>query len=66
MQIQLNGSPWTITAPMTVTGLLHDLAIPLASVVVELNKSILQPDCHATTLLQDNDHVELIRFVGGG
>ena len=66
MQIQLNGSPRSITAPMTVAGLLHDLAIPLASVVVELNKTILQPDCHATTLLQDNDHVELIRFVGGG
>jgi len=66
MQIQLNGSPKTITEPMTVAGLLQDLTIPLASVVVELNKTILQPDCHATTFLKDNDQVELIRFVGGG
>ena len=66
MQIELNGIPKTITEPMTVAGLLQDLTIPLASVVVELNKTILQPDSYATTLFKNIDHVELIRFVGGG
>ena len=66
MQINLNGSPKTITDSKTVAGLLQEFGVPIASVVVELNKTIIQPDCYATTSLQDNDHMELIRFVGGG
>lgn len=66
MQIQLNGSPKTITDPMTVATLLQELGVPATSVVVELNRTIIQPDGYATVSLQDNDHVELIRFVGGG
>ncbi len=51
---------------MTVTGLLQELGVPSASVVIELNRAILQPDSYATVLLQNNDQVEIIRFVGGG
>jgi thiamine biosynthesis protein ThiS len=66
MQIHLNGSPKTIPDATTVTTLLLELGVPATSVVVELNKTILQPDGYAATSLRDNDHVELIRFVGGG
>lgn len=66
MQIQLNGSTKTITEATTVAGLVQELGVSIASVVIELNLSILQPDSYATVLLQDNDHVEIIRFVGGG
>jgi sulfur carrier protein len=66
MQIHLNGSPKTIPDSTTVTTLLRELGVPAASVVVELNKTIIQPDNYATTSLRDNDQVELIRFVGGG
>jgi thiamine biosynthesis protein ThiS len=66
MQIRLNGSTKTISEAMTVTGLLEELGVPSASVVIELNRAILQPDSYATVLLQDNDQVEIIRFVGGG
>ncbi|MBW6520046.1 MAG: sulfur carrier protein ThiS [Desulfoarculaceae bacterium] len=66
MLIYLNGSPKTITDSKTVAGLLQDLAIPHALVVVELNKTILHPDSHAATVLKDNDQMEIIRFVGGG
>ena len=66
MQIQLNGSPKTIPDSMTVATLLQELGVSAASVVVELNKTIIQPDCYAASSLQDNDQMELIRFVGGG
>lgn len=66
MQIQLNGSIKTVPEAMTVTGLLQELGLASASVVVELNRAILQPESYATILLQDNDQVEIIRFVGGG
>jgi len=66
MQIQLNGSIKTVPEAMTVTGLLQDLGLASASVVVELNRAILQPESYTTILLQDNDQVEIIRFVGGG
>lgn len=66
MQIQLNGSPKTLPDSMTVATLLQELGVPAASVVVELNRTIIQPDGYTASSLQDNDHVELIRFVGGG
>ncbi len=66
MQILLNGNPKIITAPMTIARLLEDLLVPATAIVIELNKTILQPDCYATTFLKDNDQMEIIRFVGGG
>ncbi len=66
MQIHLNGSPKTIPDSMNVTTLLQELGVSPTSVVVELNKNIVQPDCYAASTLHDNDQVELIRFVGGG
>jgi len=66
MQIQLNGSTKTITEATTVAGLVQELGVPLTSVVIELNRAIIQPDSYATVLLQNNDQVEIIRFVGGG
>lgn len=66
MQILLNGNPKIITEPMTIARLLEDLLLPATAIVIELNKTILQPDCYATTFLKDNDQMEIIRFVGGG
>lgn len=66
MQILLNGNPKIITEPMTIARLLEDLLVPVTSIVIELNKTILQPDCYATTFLRDHDQMEIIRFVGGG
>jgi sulfur carrier protein len=66
MQIYLNGSAKTIPDSMTVAALLVELGFSSASVVVELNKTIIQPDSYATASLHDNDQIELIRFVGGG
>jgi thiamine biosynthesis protein ThiS len=66
MQISLNGSAKNLADSTTVTRLLQDLGIPAASVVVELNKTIIQPGSYATASLHDNDQVEIIRFVGGG
>jgi len=66
MQILLNGNPKIITEPMTIARLLEDLLVPVTAIVIELNKTILQPDCYTTTFLKDNDQMEIIRFVGGG
>lgn len=66
MQIHLNGSCRAIGEAITVDSLLRELNVPAASVVVELNRTILQPENYHTVLLQENDQVEIIRFVGGG
>jgi thiamine biosynthesis protein ThiS len=66
MRILLNGKPRTCSEATTITDLLREAGLPSLSVVVELNRAILQPDSYATILLADNDQVEIIRFVGGG
>ena len=35
-------------------------------IVIEYNDEILPRENYATTLLADGDHVEIIRFMGGG
>ena len=51
---------------MSLEDLFEELDLPPDSVVTEINKKIIQPDQYAQLQLKDGDHVELIRFVGGG
>lgn len=66
MKILLNGEPRTFTAEMTVGDLLSVLTLDPEAVVVEVNQNILETVSRQNYSLSDGDHVEIIRFVGGG
>jgi len=64
--ITLNGEPYELEQPLTVTDLLARLAIDSRRVAVEHNLAILRRPLFADTLVHDGDRIEIVNFVGGG
>ena len=66
MDIVVNGERREISEGSTVSQLLDTLQVRPERVVVEVNLKILKRHEQATTVLKRDDHVEIVRFVGGG
>lgn len=66
LNIILNGKKTELEVAMTVAELLEFKGIELERVIVEYNYDILVKDDWKTTLLNEDDNVEVLRFVGGG
>ncbi len=67
MQISINGEQMEMCKAFTIAELLQEQKIESPDMVsVELNEQILAKDAFATTVLQENDTVEFLYFMGGG
>ena len=66
MTITLNGEPFELAAPVTVSELLSHLQIDSRRVAIEHNLVVLKRSVFDTTLLAEGDEVEIVNFVGGG
>jgi thiamine biosynthesis protein ThiS len=66
MQITLNGEPFEMERPMSVTELLASIAIDPRRVAVEHNLSIVKRQRFPDIIVNDGDRVEVVNFVGGG
>ena len=66
MNIVLNGENTSLSDGLTIAQLLELHTVLAATIVVELNGIIIQPDLYAGSCLIDGDRLEFIRFVGGG
>ena len=66
MIISLNGDPYELAAPLTVTALLERLKIDPRRVAVEHNLTVLKRATFDTTVINEGDQVEIVNFVGGG
>ena len=64
--IILNGEETADMAGKTLADLLQEKTDMMQNVVVELNGKIMHREELANQTLSENDHVELISFVGGG
>ncbi|SDU30521.1 sulfur carrier protein ThiS [Pseudomonas pohangensis] len=66
MQIRLNGCAFELPDHATVAELLAKLDLQGRRVAVELNLDIVPRSLHGSTLLKDNDCVEVVHAIGGG
>jgi thiamine biosynthesis protein ThiS len=66
VQITLNGEPFELASPMTVSDLLAQLQIDPRRVAVEHNLTVLKRGTFENTRLAEGDEVEIVNFVGGG
>ena len=66
IEIQINGEPRTVTAGLSLAGLLHQLKIAPEQVAIERNRQIVRKEAWETTGLQSGDKLEIVQFVGGG
>jgi thiamine biosynthesis protein ThiS len=66
LTITLNGDPFDLSGPLTVTELLASLGIDPRRVAVEYNLVVLKRAAFDATRLGEGDSVEIVNFVGGG
>ena len=66
MTIRVNGEPYEIAGPATISSLLAALEIDARRVAVEHNLVVIKKDRYDTTSLAEGDEVEIVNFVGGG
>ncbi|WP_251197408.1 sulfur carrier protein ThiS [Anaerotardibacter muris] len=64
--ITVNGQAHEFEDGMTVTDLVRSLDLAAQRVAVELNGAIVPRAAFDSTLLHDDDKVEIVHFVGGG
>jgi thiamine biosynthesis protein ThiS len=64
--ITLNGDPFDIDGPLTVTELLARLEIDPRRIAVEHNLVVLKRAAFDDTIVNAGDEIEIVNFVGGG
>jgi len=66
LRITLNGEPFELERPLSVTDLLARLTIDPRRVAVEHNLTILKRHSFEAVVVSEGDTVEIVNFVGGG
>ncbi len=66
MKIKINGEDKEIATGLNLGGLLEQLQLRPARVVVERNRDIVPRDAYGATMLAEGDILEIVHFVGGG
>lgn len=64
--MKLNGEKIEFREGITVSELVAEMGFSEAMVAVELNLDILPRDSFSSTVLKENDCIEVVGFVGGG
>lgn len=66
MTIRLNGDPFDLAEPVSVSVLLEQLAIDARRVAVERNQIVVKRAAYDSTVVAEGDEIEIVNFVGGG
>ena len=65
-KIQLNGDPFEINVGTNLNQLLNKLKIEKNKVAIEVNGEIVEKNKYSNLILNKNDKVEIVHFIGGG
>jgi len=65
-KIQLNGDPYEINKGTNLNELLNKLKIKKNKVAIEVNGEIVEKNKYLNFILNKNDKVEIVHFIGGG
>jgi len=65
-KIQLNGDPYEINNGTNLNELLHKLKIQKNKVAIEVNGEIVEKNKYPNLILNKDDKVEIVHFIGGG
>jgi thiamine biosynthesis protein ThiS len=66
LTITLNGDPYSVPGPLTITDLLARLDIDPRRVAVERNFLVVKRAAYGDTMVSEGDEIEIVNFVGGG
>ncbi len=65
-KIQLNGTSYEINNGTNLNELLKNLKIQKNKVAIEVNGEIVEKNKYPNLILDNNDKVEIVHFIGGG
>jgi len=65
-KIQLNGDPYELIQGTNLNELLNKLKIQKNKVAVEVNGEIVEQKKYLNLVINNNDKVEIVQFIGGG
>ena len=66
MRIQVNGEPREFEENLSLPKLVAELNLKPEQIAIELNHNVVRRSQWENTLLQADDKVEIVHFVGGG
>ncbi len=65
-KIQLNGDSYEIKSGINLNELLNELKIKKNKVAIEVNGEIIEKKKYPNLILNKDDKVEIVHFIGGG
>ena len=65
-KIQLNGNSYEINNGTNLNELLNKLKLKKNKVAIEVNGEIIEKKKYNNCILDNNDKVEIVHFIGGG
>jgi sulfur carrier protein len=66
MQIAVNGEKKNVKQNITISDLIDILGIKVKVMAAAVNMEIVKKEEWSTHMLQEDDRIELLHFVGGG
>ena len=66
IKIKVNGKLSIINDNLSLSEFLKKLKIPLKKVAIELNEEIIDKNNLNKIILEKNDKIEIVHFIGGG
>jgi thiamine biosynthesis protein ThiS len=66
MKVFVNGDEKDFSSPVSLAGLIEELDLPATRIAIELNREVVRRSDWGSTMLTDDDRIEIVHFVGGG
>ena len=66
MRVYINGESRELSGEVSLAELIEQLDLPAARIAVEVNRDVVRKSDWSSTVLRDEDRVEIVHFVGGG
>jgi thiamine biosynthesis protein ThiS len=66
LQIQINGAYEEVSNGLRLSELITRMKLRADQIAIELNREVVRRSAWQSTILQPDDRVEIVHFVGGG
>ena len=66
MKVFVNGEGREVGIAISLAELITQLDLPAARIAIELNREVVRRSDWGSTMLKDEDRIEIVHFVGGG
>jgi len=66
LRVYVNGDSREVQGTPSLAELIQQLDLPAARIAVEVNREVVRRGEWGSRMLQDEDKIEIVHFVGGG